>query len=185
MGSRTAPMIGFERRFNPGLQASGVDDFVGHLMAGLPPKPPNLDRIIARTRSQALAPSGPPRPLSAAQTREAIDKGACVLDVRTPEEYGQGHIPGAIHVWIESPQFANRAGLFVPAEAPVVLVVSSPTDLERAVQGLGRIGLDAIAGQLQWGMTGWKSQGLAMEVGPQISVPDLATLKERQAHLVV
>ena len=185
MSSKTATTIGFERRFNTALQASGVDDFVRHLMTGLPPKPPNFDRIIARNRSQALAPSGPPRPLSAAQTREALDKGACVLDVRTPEEYGQGHIPGAIHVWIESPQFANRAGLFVPAEAPVVLVVSSPTDLERAVQGLGRIGLDAIAGQLQWGMTEWKSQGLAMEGVPQISVHDLATMKEEQPDLVV
>ena len=53
-----------------------------------------------------------------------------MLDVRSPEEYGEGHIPGAINVWIESPQFANRAGLFAPAEAPVVLVVASPTDLD-------------------------------------------------------
>ncbi|HWN13038.1 MAG TPA: rhodanese-like domain-containing protein [Candidatus Dormibacteraeota bacterium] len=185
MSSKTATTIGFERRFNTALQASGVDEFVRHLMTGLPPKPPNFDRIIARNRAQALAAGGPPRPLSAAQTREAIDKGAFVLDVRTPEEYGQGHIPGAIHVWIESPQFANRAGLFIPAEAPVVLVVSSPTDLERAVQGLGRIGLDAIAGQLQWGMTEWKSQGLPMEQVPQISVHDLATMKDERPDLVV
>jgi hydroxyacylglutathione hydrolase len=185
MSSKTATTIGFERRFNLALQATGVDDFVRRLMAGLPPKPPNFDRIIARNRAQALPPSGPPRPLSAVQTREAIDKGACVLDVRTPEEYGQGHVPGAIHVWIESPQFANRAGLFVPAETPVVLVVSSPTDLERAVQGLGRIGFDAIAGQLQWGMTEWKSQGLAVDVVPQISVHDLATMKEERPDLVV
>lgn len=185
MSSKTATTIGFERRFNAALQAGGVDDFVRRLMTGLPPKPPNFDRIIARNRAQALAPSGTPHPLSAAQTREAIDKGACVLDVRTSEEYGQGHIPGAVHVWIESPQFANRAGLFIPAEAPVVLVVSSPTDLERAVQGLGRIGLDAIAGHLQWGMTEWKSQGLPMEAVPQISVHDLATMKEERPDLVV
>jgi glyoxylase-like metal-dependent hydrolase (beta-lactamase superfamily II)/rhodanese-related sulfurtransferase len=185
MSSKTATTIGFERRFNAALQAGGVDDFVRRLMTGLPPKPPNFDRIIARNRAQALAPSGTPHPLSAAQTREAIDKGACVLDVRTSEEYGQGHIPGAVHVWIESPQFANRAGLFIPAEAPVVLVVSSPTDLERAVQGLGRIGLDAIAGHLQWGMTEWKSQGLPMETVPQISVHDLATMKEERPDLVV
>jgi hydroxyacylglutathione hydrolase len=185
MSSKTATTIGFERRFNTALQATGVDDFVRRLMTGLPPKPPNFDRIIARNRAQALPPSGAPRPLSAAQTREAIDKGACVLDVRTSEEYGQGHIPGAIHVWIESPQFANRAGLFVPAEAPVVLVVSSPTDLERAVQGLGRIGLDTIAGHLQWGMTEWKSQGQPVEVVPQISVHDLATMKEERPDLVV
>jgi hydroxyacylglutathione hydrolase len=185
MSSKTATTIGFERRFNAALQAGGVDDFVRRLMTGLPPKPPNFDRIIARNRAQALAPSGTPHPLSAAQTREAIDKGACILDVRTSEEYGQGHIPGAVHVWIESPQFANRAGLFIPAEAPVVLVVSSPTDLERAVQGLGRIGLDAIAGHLQWGMTEWKSQGLPMEAVPQISVHDLATMKEERPDLVV
>ena len=185
MSSKTATTIGFERRFNPALQATGVDDFVRRLMTGLPPKPPNFDRIIARNRAQALPSSGAPRPLSAAQTREAIDKGACVLDVRTSEEYGQGHIPGAIHVWIESPQFANRAGLFVPAETPVVLVVSSPTDLERAVQGLGRIGLDTIAGHLQWGMTEWKSQGQPVEVVPQISVHDLATMKEERPDLVV
>jgi len=185
MSSKTATTIGFERRFNTALQATGVDDFVRRLMTGLPPKPPNFDRIIARNRAQALAQSGPPRPLSAAQTREAIEKGACVLDVRTSEEYGQGHIPGAIHVWIESPQFANRAGLFVPAEAPVVLVVSSPTDLERAGQGLGRIGLDTIAGHLQWGMTEWRSQGQPVEVVPQISVHDLATMREEQPDLVV
>ena len=185
MSSKTATTIGFERRFNTALQATGLEDFVRRLMTGLPPKPPNFDRIIARNRAQALAPSGAPRPLSAAQTREAIDKGACVLDVRTSEEYGQGHIPGAIHVWIESPQFANRAGLFVPAEAPVVLVVSSPTDLERAVQGLGRIGLDTIAGHLQWGMTEWKSQGQPVEVVPQISVHDLATMREERPDLVV
>ena len=185
MSSKTATTIGFERRFNAALQAGGVDDFVRRLMTGLPPKPPNFDRIIARNRAQALAPSGTPHPLSAAQTREAIDKGACVLDVRTSEEYGQGHIPGAVHVWIESPQFANRAGLFIPAEAPVVLLVSSPTDLDRAVQGLGRIGLDAIAGHLQWGMTEWKSQGLPMEAVPQISVHDLATMKEERPDLVV
>jgi hydroxyacylglutathione hydrolase len=185
MSSKTTTTIGVERRFNTALQATGVDDFVRRLMTGLPPKPPNFDRIIARNRAQALPPSGAPRPLSAAQTREAIDKGACVLDVRTSEEYGQGHSPGAIHVWIESPQFANRAGLFVPPEAPVVLAVSSPTDLERAVQGLGRIGLDTIAGHLQWGMTEWKSQGQPVEVVPQISVHDLATMRDERPDLVV
>jgi len=185
MSSKTATTIGFERRFNAALQASGVEDFVRKLMTGLPPKPPNFDRIIARNRAQALPPTGPPRPLSGAQTREAADKGAYVLDVRSPEEFGEAHIRRAINVWIESPQFANRVGLFVPAEAPVVLVVSSPTDIDRAAQGLSRIGLDTIAGHLQWGMTEWKSQGLPVERVPQITVHDLATMKDERPDLVV
>lgn len=185
MSSKTATTIGFERRFNAALQAPDAEEFVRRLMTGLPPKPPNFDRIIARNRAQALPQNGEPRPLSATQVRELLDKGACALDVRSPEEYGLAHVPGALNVWIESPQFANRAGLFVPPEAPVVLVVASPTDLTRAMQGLGRIGLDAIAGHLQWGMTEWKSQGLPVGRVPQISVHDLATMKEERPDLLV
>ena len=185
MSSKTATTIGFERRFNAALQVPDAEEFVRRLMTGLPPKPPNFDRIIARNRAQALPQSGEPRPLASAQVRELLDKGACVLDVRSSEEFGEAHIPGALNVWIESPQFANRVGLFAPAEAPVVLVVASPTDLGRAVQGLGRVGLDAIAGHLQWGMTEWKGQGLPLGRVPQISVHDLATMKDERPDLVV
>src|SRR6266852_87334 len=108
MSSKTASTIGFERRFNPALQAAGVDLFVSQLMTGLPPRPPNFERIIAKNRSRSLPAAGDPSPLSAAQVRAALDKGICVLDVRSPEEYGDGHIPSAINVWIESPQFSNR-----------------------------------------------------------------------------
>jgi hydroxyacylglutathione hydrolase len=185
MSSKTASTIGFERRFNPALQAADVDTFVRRLMTGLPPKPPNFDRIIARNRAQALPVTGEPQPLSADQAREAIAKGACVLDVRSPEEHGQGHIPGAINVWIESPQFSSRVGCFVPADAPVVLVSTSPTDLTRAVQGMSRIGFDAVAGHVQWGMTEWRSHGLPVATVPQISVHDLATMREERPDLVV
>ncbi len=113
MSSKTATTIGFERRFNAALQVPDAEEFVRRLMTGLPPKPPNFDRIIARNRAQALPQNAEPRPLSAAQVRELLDKGACVLDVRSPEEYGEAHVPGALNVWIESPQFANRAGLFI------------------------------------------------------------------------
>ena len=185
MSSKTASTIGFERRFNAALHAGGVDAFVRQLMTGLPPKPPNFDRIIAKNRSQALPSASEPKALSAAQAREALDKGACVLDVRSPEEYGEGHVPGAINVWIESPQFAARAGLFLPADTPVVLVAGGPTDLGRAVQGLGRIGLDDVAGYLQWGMADWRSRGLPVASVPQITVHDLASMIEERPELVV
>jgi len=185
MSSKTASTIGFERRFNPALQAADADAFVRSLMTGLPPKPPNFERIIARNRAQALPPAGDPAPMSAAQAREAVAKGAWVFDVRSPEDYGAGHIPGAINVWIESPQFSTRAGWFLPADAPVVLVAGGPTDLARAAQGLARIGLDDVAGYLQWGMTDWRSQGVPVSSVAQITVHDLATMREERPDLVV
>ena len=184
MSSKTASTIGFERRFNPALQAQNVDLFVRRLMTGLPPKPPNFDRIIAKNRSR-MSPPADLQPLSAAQVSAVLDKGGSVLDVRSPEEYGEGHIPSAINVWIESPQFSTRAGWFLPAEQPIVLVAASPTDLTHAAQALGRIGLDELAGYLQWGMTDWRSHDRPVERVPQITVHDLATMREERPDLVV
>jgi glyoxylase-like metal-dependent hydrolase (beta-lactamase superfamily II)/rhodanese-related sulfurtransferase len=185
MSSKTASTIGFERRFNAALQARDAEAFVRNLMVGLPPKPPNFDRIIAKNRAQALASGGDPMPLSAAQAGEALAKGACVLDIRSPDEFGAGHIPGALNVWIESPQFSNRAGWFLPADTPVLLVAGGPADLARAVQGLSRIGLDEIAGSLQWGMADWRSRGLPTASVPQVTVHDLETMREENPDLVV
>jgi hydroxyacylglutathione hydrolase len=185
MSSKTASTIGFERRFNLALQVDGVDSFVTHLMAGLPPKPPNFERIIAKNRSRILPAPTEIAALSAAQVMEILAKGGAVLDVRSSEEYGEAHIPGAINVWIESPQFSGRAGLFLPADAPVVLVAASPTDPARAAQGLGRIGLDDIAGHLQWGMADWRTRNLPVVSVPQITVHDLATMREERPELVV
>jgi glyoxylase-like metal-dependent hydrolase (beta-lactamase superfamily II)/rhodanese-related sulfurtransferase len=185
MSSKTASTIGFERRFNPALQAGSVDVFVSRLMSGLPPKPPNFERIIAKNRSRMLPAAGELAPLSAAQASAILDKGGSVLDVRSPEEYGEGHIASALNVWIESPQFSTRAGLFLPPDEPIVLVAASPTDLTRAAQALGRIGLDELAGYLQWGMTDWRSQGRPVARLPQITVHDLATMRDEQPDLVV
>jgi len=185
MSGKTVSTIGFERRFNPVLQAPDEDAFIRQLMTGLPPKPPNFERIIARNRARSLPPPEELRPLSAAQVRDTLTKGACVLDVRTPAEFGEGHIPGAINVWIESPQFSSRVGWFVPPATPVILVASGPTDLARAAQGLSRIGLDDIGGHLQWGIADWRSQGLPVAQVPQITVHELATLREEHPDLIV
>jgi hydroxyacylglutathione hydrolase len=185
MSSKPGSTIGFERRFNPALQARTADDFVRALMMGLPPKPPGFDRIIAKNRAQALPSSGDPEPLTVAQVREAMAKGVVVLDARSPAEYGEGHIPGSINVWIESNPFAARVAMFAPFDSRFVLVATGPSDLTRAVHGLSRAGMDDIAGYLQRGMTDWRSEGLPEGRVQQITVHDLATMREEQPGLVV
>src|SRR2546425_8703071 len=46
--------------------------------------------------------------------RSAVQGGECVVDLRDPGTYGESHIPGALNVWIESPQFAERVAWAVP-----------------------------------------------------------------------
>src|SRR5499426_4493652 len=108
MSSKAASTIGFERRYNAALQARSRAEFVDLVMAGLPPKPPSFETIVAKNRGLVPLVAAKPRPYSARETWEAVQRGACVLDLRDPGTYGEGHVPGALNVWIESPQFADR-----------------------------------------------------------------------------
>jgi len=185
MSSKTGSTIGFERRFNPALRARDEEEFVRSLLADLLPTPPNFKAIIERNRSVAVLTRPAPQALPPRGVRELIDEGAVVLDLRTSAEYGEGHVPGAVNVSIESPQFVERCGWFIPQDAVIVLVAASPTDPGRALTGLSRVGLDGVTGYLQRGMTDWRGEGLPTEQVAQISVHDLATWREEQPDLVV
>jgi rhodanese-related sulfurtransferase len=180
MSAKSGSTIGFERRFNPALQFRDRAAFVEALMTGIPPKPSSFDRIVGKNRGLLPLQSAKPRPYTTREAEEAIRAGACVLDLRDPAAYGEAHIPGALNVWIDSPQFGERVGAFVPADAPLLLLAEAPSDLEQAVQALARVGLDDVAGFLQWGMIEWRGEGLPTETVPQITVWDLA---EKMAEL--
>ena len=53
MCGRPSSTIGFERRFNPMLQLPTKDEFVRELISSRPPKPLNMDAIIATNRGAA------------------------------------------------------------------------------------------------------------------------------------
>ena len=173
MSAKTGSTIGFERRFNPALQFRDKGRFVDFIMQGVPPKPPSFDTIVAKNRGLVPLVSAKPRPFTAKEAAAAIAAGACVVDLRDPTTFGEGHVPGAINVWIDGPQFAERVSWFVPAGAPVLLVTPGPSDLDRATQALSRVGVDDVQGFLQWGMIEWRSEGLPIETVPQITVHDL------------
>jgi phage shock protein E len=51
--------------------------------------------------------------------RALVEQGAVLLDVRTPEEYAQGHLPGAKNIPVQVlPQRLEEVG---PREVPVVV----------------------------------------------------------------
>src|SRR2546425_539050 len=80
---------------------------------------------------------------------------------------------------------AARVAWAVPPGVPLLLLAPGPSDLERAVQALSRVGVDEVAGFLQWGMIEWKSCGFPLETVPQITVHDLLEWLEEGRDLVV
>jgi len=185
MSAKSASTIGFERRFNPAFRFDDKARFVDFIMAGIPPKPAAFETIVAKNRGLLPLTVAKPRPMSAREGWEAAQAGAIILDLREPGTHGEGHPAGALNVWIDGPQFAERvAGFLTPGERVVVLA-NAPSDVDRAVQALSRVGVDDVVGHLQWGMIDWRDANLPVETVQQISAWDLHTLLESGDAVVI
>jgi glyoxylase-like metal-dependent hydrolase (beta-lactamase superfamily II)/rhodanese-related sulfurtransferase len=186
MSSKSASTIGFERRFNAALRAGSRPEFVDMLMAGLPPKPPSFETIVGKNQGLIPLQRSKPRPLPAREAADVLERGsACVLDLRDPATYGEAHVPGALNVWIESPQFAERVAWLAPPDASLILIVQGPSDLDRAIKALTRMGVDAVEGFLERGMLEWKAAGLPVASVPQMSVYELNEWLDEGRDVVV
>jgi len=177
IGSRLSTTVGYERRTNPILgTASSGGPFVEHCLRldDLPAVPPYWRRM-RRQNLAGVAPLGvlrEPPALPPAVVRQAVDRGAVVLDTRSPEAFGGGHIPGARNVG-RGASFATWAGTVLDEDAAVVLVLDAPGDLWTVVWDLLRIGYPLPRGWLAGGMQAWRSAALPLEGLPQITVEEL------------
>ena len=73
-----------------------------------------------------------------------IEDGAVVLDVRDPETFALGHVPGAINVGLNG-RFAEFAGSVVDPMTPMILCGDTDQVIEARTR-LSRIGYDQVVG---------------------------------------
>lgn len=169
MCGRPSSTIGFERRFNPMLQLATEGEFVRELTAARPPKPLNMEAIVATNKGEAAmswAMLRHPLPhvleITAAQALPAIERGDWwVLDVREPEEWQRMHIPQAHH--IPQSQLASRLAEMPASAAPLVVCQSGIRSL-RAAQFLKQADFPNVA-SLAGGTAAWAEAGLPLERG--------------------
>lgn len=74
------------------------------------------------------------------QARQLVQEGAFLLDVRTPEEFAEGHLPGAVNVPVQV--LGERLGE-IPKDRPVVVYCRSGGRSARASNQLTAAGYDA------------------------------------------
>jgi hydroxyacylglutathione hydrolase len=139
MSSDPSSTIGAERRYNRALRIDVVEDFIADALAKSAPRPPNMERIVALNRGPFL---GAPTPLA----RLDAANDSAVLDVRNPDEFAAGHLPGAINVPVSSSSFATRAG-FVIGDG-VLLHAADVDQAEKAARGLRSVGVLDLPGYL-------------------------------------
>ena len=99
--------------------------------------------------------------VSVADAAVLRDDGAIIVDVREPDEWAAGHIPGAILIPLG--ELPSRLG-DVPPNRPIVVVCRSGN---RSAQGrdiLIGAGFPAVT-SLDGGMNDWEVAGLPIETG--------------------
>lgn len=92
------------------------------------------------------------------QARFGADADHVLIDVRTPEEFASGHIPGAVNISVD--QLAQRLSE-IPQDKPVVLYCRSGNRSNQAAQILERAGYTQIydlGGIITWVQQGYPIQ---------------------------
>lgn len=174
IGDAPHTTIGQEKRFNYAFQARAKDEFVRMVLTGMP-QPPTYYSVLKRVNKvgapllRELPPGGALTPNQVVARQE---NGALIIDARSPEAFGEGHLPGAVFAGL-GPNFTTWMGWLAPYDRDLVLVLDEDAQFDEARTELRRIGLDRAAGFLTGGMAAWRAAGREVETLPQMSVQDL------------
>ncbi|CAN5855184.1 molybdopterin-synthase adenylyltransferase MoeB [soil metagenome] len=120
------------------------------------------------------------REVDTTEAEDAIAGGATVLDVREPDEYQQGALPGAVHIPrgnLES-QIENRV---VDRDTPLVVHCAGGTRSAFAAETLAQLGYTDVV-SMAGGFNKWKDEGRAW------STPRTLSAEQRnryQRHLLL
>jgi hydroxyacylglutathione hydrolase len=186
LSTDTSSTIGQQRKFNYALQPMSKDEFVRMMTTDLPEAPAYFPKDAEINRGGAAPLEGLPplRSMTPAEVAEGAKHGCIVLDVRAPDEFGAGHVPGSTNIGL-SGQFASWAGTLIPMTAPIVLLAESEAKAEEARMRLARVGLENIKGHLAGGMDAWKEVGFEVAIVPQITVAELKDLIDSRSDLQI
>jgi hydroxyacylglutathione hydrolase len=159
MCGRPSTTIGFERLFNPLLRLARPE-FISTLTGSVPARPLNMVLIEATNRGRAdadwaMLTSLPPVEEAGIEALDGLPPDSVVLDVREPEEYRYGHVPGAVS--LPQAELATRLAE-VPRDRPVFVICESGMRSLRATQFLRQMGYAGVT-NVRGGTAAWRKSG--------------------------
>ncbi|MFE1791168.1 rhodanese-like domain-containing protein [Streptomyces sp. NPDC059525] len=141
--------IGAQRATNYACRPMSEDEFVAIVTAGQSAAPGYFayDATLNRQERDLFDPAAVSRPLSVEEFRTARAAGAVVVDARSPQEFGTGHVGGAINIPADG-RFAEQAGTVLTPDSRI-LVIAPQNREEEITTRLARIGFDHVTGYLR------------------------------------
>jgi len=174
MSKETSSTIGEQRKFNYALKPMSKDEFVQMMTADLPEAPAYFpkDAEINRSGARGLSEIVPPKALSAKDVTAMRDAGHVILDIRSAELFGAGHVAGSINIGLGG-QFAMWAGSLLPMSSEIVIVAETSAQVDEALVRLARVGIENVRGYLIGDVDDWVRDGLSVSTIKQYSVNEL------------
>ncbi|MBN1763450.1 MAG: MBL fold metallo-hydrolase [Methanomicrobia archaeon] len=185
ISAREESTLGIERLQNPLLHMTNKDDFVTRKVHEYHERPPYFRQMEKYNLEGAPLLRGLPipPPLSPREFKDEMERGAVVVDARTPPAFGGAHIKSAYSIWLEG--IPGYAGWVLPYETPLLLVLECRDQLETAVHYLLRLGYDNIIGYLKGGIAAWYDRGFTVEQMGLSTVHELKYRLDRHEDVLV
>jgi rhodanese-related sulfurtransferase len=112
-------------------------------------------------------------PLAPLQLQRAREEGALLVDVRTPYQFDDAHVPGAVCIPIVEAGFGTKLAWIADHDQEIVLIGRDDDDAAHAAELAAAIGLRNIGGYLHGGMTSWRIEAQPVETIERIDVDGL------------
>jgi hydroxyacylglutathione hydrolase len=186
MSDRPQSTLGYERASNIFFGEREREQFVSRILAHVPPFPDYYRRMkrVNAEGPRLLGQLPGDRAIEAAEFRDSIEReNAVVVDCRSPESFGRGHVPGSLNIGAGG-GFSTWAAWVVPYDRPLLLVGDRETNLDDARRGLARVGLDDARGFLEGGFEAWAERGWPQSQIEQVSAAELDSRRRSGAVVV-
>ena len=100
--------------------------------------------------------------ISVKEFKSKLSQSSTLLDVRTPDEFNEGHLEKAININIKSDQFESQCEKLEKTK-PVLVYCHSGARSHRAAEMLRKKGYKVL--ELDGGIEAWKEKGMPVVKG--------------------
>jgi glyoxylase-like metal-dependent hydrolase (beta-lactamase superfamily II)/rhodanese-related sulfurtransferase len=185
MDMKVSSTIGFERAHNDLLQESDEDRFVARAIHALPPQPPNFQAVVDINRGPLRRDAVEAHPLTPREVELKQREGALVIDVRTALQFDEAHLPGSISNPVVQAGFGTKLAWIAERSQEVVFVGRDDEDGIHAAHLAGSVGITAVGGYLEGGMTSWREEKRETRRIPRMDVAGLRRLTQEDPAVQV
>ena len=168
--------IGVQKHTNYALQPMTKEEFIEQVTVGILPPPQYFAKAAALNKNGYAdidhLLEERTIPLQIDELLHAQKQGAIVLDTRTAQEFGEGHIPDSIFIGLDG-SFASWVGTLIEDLKQPIIVITEPGREREAVLRLARVGYNNALGYLEGGITSWTEAGRILDKISSINAEEL------------